>query len=119
MTGTGQVSILSLKIDDAKIIVPEIELLLVLKVIGCLERIKFLSRAADPTYWTSKISKDYYDVANLATHCSCNKDKIQLHMTNSNLTTILRREFLDGYISRQDVLGETKTNLKTIESILQ
>lgn len=107
------------QMDDATIIVPEVELLLVLKVIGCLERMKFLLRAVDTTYWASKISKDYYDVANLATYCSCNKGKVQLHMTNSNLTKRLRREFLDGYVSKQDVLNETKTSLKSIESVLE
>jgi len=107
-----------IKMDDAIIIVPEIELLILLKIIGALARIRTLHAAHDRTYWVSKIWKDYYDVANLTSHIHVDEAKLTTHISNTKLTRILREEFLAGYISRKDVLEETKTTLPKIEKIL-
>lgn len=108
----------TIPIGEAHIHVPEPELLIPLKIIAALARIRTLRQAQDPTYWVSKIWKDYYDVANLASNISINEIKLTTHITNTKLTRILREEFLAGYISRNDVLEETKTTLPKIEEIL-
>ncbi len=105
-------------IGDAYIHVPEPELLIPLKIIAALARTRTLKQAQDPTYWRSKIWKDYYDVSNLASHITINEAKLTTHISNTKLTKNLREEFLAGYISRNDVLEETKANLPKIENIL-
>lgn len=105
-------------IGEARIHVPEPELLILLKIIAALARIRMLERAEDPTYWRSKIWKDYYDVANLALYVPMDKSKLTVHLSRTKLARILREEFLAGYISRNEVLGETGANLTTIENVL-
>lgn len=106
------------KIGDAIIVVPEVELLIPLKIIGALARIRSLHIAKDRTYLTGKIWKDYCDIASLASYVKIDKQKLMKHFTNTKLTKILVLEFLDGYISRPDVLTETKTKMSVIEDIL-
>ncbi|MGI0047548.1 MAG: hypothetical protein ACREBB_10250 [Nitrosotalea sp.] len=103
---------------EAYIHVPEPELLIPLKIIAALARIRTLKQAEDPTYWRSKIWKDYCDVANLASYVPVDKPKLIGHLSSTKLTKTLREEFLAGYISRNDVLEETKTSLPTIENAL-
>lgn len=105
-------------IGEAYIHVPEPELLISLKIIAALARTKTLRQAEDPTYWRSKIWKDYYDVANLTSYVAVDVPKISTHFSNTKLTKPLREEFLAGYVSRKDVLDETKTNLPTIENVI-
>lgn len=105
-------------IGDAYIHVPEPELLITLKIIAALARTRTLTRAEDPTYWRSKIWKDYYDVANLASYVRIDGDKIRRHISGTKLIRNLREEFLAGYIAKQDVLDETRTSLLGIESII-
>ena len=105
-------------IGEACIHVPEPELLIPLKIIAALARTRTLQRAEDPTYWRSKIWKDYCDVANLTSYVTIDKPKLISHLLRTKLTKILREEFLAGYISRPDVLEETKTNATVIENIV-
>ncbi len=104
--------------EEAYIHVPEPELLILLKVIAALARMRTLKQASDPTYWRSKIWKDYYDVANLTSYVSVDEAKLTTHISNTKLTRILREEFLAGYLSREDVLGETRAVLSKIEDVL-
>jgi hypothetical protein len=106
-------------IGDAYIHVPEPELLIPLKIIAALARTRTLRQAQDPTYWRSKIWKDYYDVANLVSYVSFNKSKLHFHLNNTKLTKVLQEEFLNGYIARQDVIAETGTQISTIEERLK
>lgn len=105
--------------SNAHIIVPEIELLVTLKMIGALARSKALLLVRERTYLTGKIWKDYIDIANLASKMSIDRQKLKKHFTNSKLTKLLWQEFLDGYIRLPDVLVETKTNIPIIEKALK
>ncbi len=104
--------------NDSFINVPELELLITLKMIGGLSRIRTLSRAQDPTYWRSKIWKDCYDVANLVYHIKPKKEKLKEYFIKTNLTKELTEEFLEAYDNRQDVLDETNSDISVIEKFL-
>ncbi|MGI0073375.1 MAG: hypothetical protein ACREA3_06155 [Nitrosotalea sp.] len=103
------------EIDGIKIFVPEVELLLLLKIIGALARIRDLRYATDPSYLTSKIWKDYYDIANLLAYVTIDEQKLKNHITNTKLDKKLILEFFFGYVSRKDVLEETKANPSIME----
>ena len=105
-------------LGNSTINVPEIELLIPLKIIGCLSRIRSLKKVNDPDYLRSKIWKDCYDVANLTNHVSVTKAKIATHMEKTNLTRKLIEEFFEAYDTRQDVLGETNSTLEKIKNTL-
>ena len=102
-----------------KIIVPELELLVTLKMIGALARTRSYLLVKDRTYLTGKIWKDYVDIANLASNLTLDKKKLEIHYKNSKLTKLLWQEFLDGYLSQTIALEETKANIPDLTDVLK
>ena len=71
--------------NGAFINVPELEFLIVLKIIACISRSRQLKHATDPYYYKSKIWKDCYDVGNLVTHLTPDGDKLFTHFSKTRL----------------------------------
>lgn len=103
--------------DDSFINVPDIELLISLKIIACLARIRTLHAAEDKEYWRSKIWKDCYDVANLTNHLKPIKKMLKLNFQRTHLSKELIREFLESYDSRQDVLEESNSTMEPLNEL--
>ena len=71
--------------NNASINVPELEFLIALKIIGCISRSRKLQRASDRFYFSSKIWKDCYDVANLTNHLDPISQKLHQHFIRTKL----------------------------------
>ncbi len=98
--------------------IPEPELLIPLKIIGAVARTRYMRTQLDTAYIRSKIWKDYYDVAVLTNNLDLSMKKMKFHWKNTRLTNNLRNEFLDGYISRSDVLQEANSRYPKISGNL-
>lgn len=98
--------------------IPEAELLIPLKIIGAIARTRYMKTQLDTAYIRSKIWKDYYDVAVLTNNLDLDIEKMIFHWHNTKLTNRLRNEFLDGYISRSDVLQEANARYPKISEKL-
>ena len=104
--------------DDAYINVPELEFLIVLKIIGCISRSRQLKHTNDPSYHNSKIWKDCYDVGNLTTHLAPDRDKLYAHFSQTCLDKQLFQEFLEICDGRISAFEEGNSKIKSIEELL-
>ncbi len=104
--------------NDASINVPSLEFLITLKIIGCISRRRQLQRAADESYFQSKIWKDCYDIANLASHLTPNGEKLLYHFNRTGLNRELFQEFLEIYDGKKNALEDGKAKMEYLERLL-
>ena len=105
--------------DGASINVPELEFLIVLKIIGCISRSRKLKHATDPDYYKSKIWKDCYDVGNLTTHLTPSGDKLLNHFSKTHLDKKLFQEFLEICDGNSSAFEEGNSNIESLEKVLK
>ena len=103
--------------DGASINVPELELLITLKIIGCLSRSRKLKRAPDVSYFQGKIWKDCYDIANLTNHLKPDDDKLLNNFVRTKLTKELIQEFLEACDGRKNALEEGNSKMEPLEEL--
>ncbi len=105
--------------NDAFINVPELEFLIVLKMIGCISRSRKLKQATDPEYYKSKIWKDCYDVGNLTTHLAPEGDKLLTHFSRTHFDKKLFQEFLEICDGQGSAFEEGNSKIESIEKLLK
>ena len=104
--------------DDAYINVPELELLITLKIIGCISRSRKLLQAEDKDYFLSKIWKDCYDVGNLTTHLETDDKKLIHHFSKTHLEKKLIQEFLEICDGQNSAFEEGNSKIESVEKLL-
>lgn len=105
--------------DDACINVPELELLIPLKIIGCISRRRKLKQVSDLAYFQSKIWKDCYDVGNLTTNLPYNDEKLMTYFSRTHLDKKLIREFVEICDGQNSAFKEGNSKIESVEELMK
>ncbi len=103
---------------DASINVPSLEMLITLKIIGCISRRRNMIRADDVSYFMSKIWKDCYDIANLTNHLFPDGKKLRYHFARTGLNKTLIQEFLEICDGQKSALEAGNSKAEPLEDLL-
>ena len=102
----------------ASINVPGLEVLITLKMIGCISRSRRFRRSAEKAYARSKIWKDCYDIGNLATHLDPDPGRLSECFARTGMSRDLVRELLETCDAYGGAFREGGSEIGSVEALL-